>query len=294
MRSISQIYYPKSTQRRKDDDRAGGLTEKSGSPKSEAIEAWLTLYKRSGVDLSAISHVPRPTGYSKVLFDRVSREVRLLSQTGEPIEIWSAGSGYDFVSLRLKSEWNDLVDLTISDISPECIEYNRQLFAKFGLEANFVVGDIRSASYLKEFDVVTNTGLLEHFNRTEQEELIKCFSQSLKPGGVYLTLVPYSGAKVYNFCMNRSKKMGTWRYGPEEPISSLKYLETAEIILIEEFPVAATSQLHSMPAAFPVASKILRMVIPVIGALDLITEPILMRAISGYCLFGKFEKKKEI
>lgn len=222
----------------------------------------------------------------------MSEEIRRFSSTGRPVEIWSAGSGRDIVSLRLKSEWKDLVDLTISDVSPECIEYNRQLFAKFGLEASFVVGDLFSASYHEKFHVVTNTGLLEHFSRAEQEELMKRFTQSLKPGGVYLTLVPYSGARAYNFLMNRSKKLGTWKFGPEAPISSLKYLETDGVVLTEEFPVAAMNQLALMPTAFPSASKILRVVIRLTGALDMIAEPILIRAISGYCLFARFSKSE--
>lgn len=210
------------------------------------------------------------------------------------MRIWSAGSGNDFISLKLKSDWKTLIDLTISDISPECIEFNRQLFTNFGLEADFVVGDLFDSDYVEEFDIVTNTGLLEHFSRAEQEELLRRFSRSLKPGGVYLTLVPYSGARIYRLLMDRFKRKGIWMYGPEEPVSNLRYLETDEISLIEESQVAPINQLAMMTAVFPIAGRILGVAVTGISAFGKIAEPILIKTIGGYCLFGKFEKKRGV
>jgi len=144
--------------------------------------------------------------------------------------LWSAGSGIDHVSLKLKAIYGDSIEVSIFDISEDCISANRRAFEEDGLQADFEVGDLFKASYFGEFDVVFNTGLLEHFQIEDHQVLLRIFSDSLRPGGQYATYVPYAGGRLYNHCMERMKASGVWEFGPETPIATFRDLQSGECL----------------------------------------------------------------
>ena len=232
------------------------------------------------------------TEYQRVMFSELVREVTQRLGSSERVRLWSAGSGIDPTSLRLKKMFGNSVDVLLLDLSGRCVDINKQLFARAKLEAEFETGDVFESHHRDEFDVVFNTGLLEHFDLRDQERLFGIFSESLRVGGSYVTVTPSSGGKVYNFCRRRMMARGTWAFGPEVPVTTFRGLDSHRLVLIDEHPVAPLDQITIfIPQAFPLLrlpSKALRRT----GKLfSWIVDPILMRSIGGYCLFDKFVKR---
>ena len=230
--------------------------------------------------------------YNETFFRKIAEA---LARRNKPrLRLWSAGAGIDYVSLRLKAVYGDAVELTVFDVSEDCIETNRRVFEENGLRADFVAGDLFDIDYSEEFDIVFNTGLLEHYEKEEQEALLRAFSASLRPGGEYLTYVPYAGGRLYNHCMRRMKARGTWELGPEMPISTFKHLDGGGLTLVEEQPLDALHQLMFIRRAYPLLGMIC---IPVTLALPMMphfAESILMKSIKGYGLYGRFAKTGEL
>jgi SAM-dependent methyltransferase len=208
------------------------------------------------------------------------------------VPIWSPGSAIDTISCYLKRIRQASVRFTLQDISRECMAYNEMIFAHAGLEAEFIVGDLFDSEHHEEFDIVVNTGLLEHFTPKDQSKLLKIFSDALKPRGVYITATPYGGAKLYPHFKRRMESIGTWEVGPERPIMTLKDVESGDLVLMKEHQIAARDQLILVKGAYPALGRALQ---PFITALEMLPdrmEPPLIRIIGGYCLLDKFQKKR--
>jgi len=256
----------------------------------EAIKAWLLLYKNSEYELPNEFLFEELSSYNKSFLQRVCHEVDSRVKCGIPIRIWSAGSGIDPVSMKLKEIFRDKIELTILDVSPECIHMNEAAFEKRGLHADFVVGNLFEAKYEQRFDIVMNTGLLEHFSTHGQTDLLRIFSNSLKPGGVYLTYVPYAGGRLYKYCMERMIRIGNWKVGPEVPIETFREMNIEGLVLVEEYPLDALYQLAFLRGAFPILGILTLPVVMVITRLPSVFELPFLRLISGYGLFAEFRR----
>jgi hypothetical protein len=103
-----------------------------GTSASCATEGWKEYYR----DPTRLPDLTTPgklrtsqlMQYQRVLLRTVSEETEKTLQRKSKVRVWSAGSGIDMVSLMLKRAFGDRIDLTISDISEECMAANRRLF----------------------------------------------------------------------------------------------------------------------------------------------------------------------
>lgn len=259
-------------------------------------KSWIEYYKSGAVEknlrLSESFKPGRlPMEYQRYAFKRMCDEVesRLLYQ--ERVRIWSAGSGIDTVSLHLKARFGDSVELVLQDISEECVKANEIMYQDAGLGAVFIQGDILSSKFNDEYDIVVNTGLLEHFTPAEREQLLLSFSRSLKNGGIYLTLTPYQGGKIYAWCRDAIMRHGAWPYGPELSVWTLSGLKTDEIVLLDERQVAGLDQLVFIGAAFPLLGLVLSPLTRFLRRAHLLFEPIVLHTLGGYCIADTFVKK---
>ena len=84
------------------------------------------------------------------------------------------------------------------------------------------------------FDVVMSFGLLEHFNKKEQEKMMSEFKRVCKKDGITITMVPNKKATIYNILRIIGMKIKTWKYGHEEPLTyeDLKKLGHSDIFSI--------------------------------------------------------------
>lgn len=274
--------------------RSDDVSHKGGRPSPDTpADFWLQYYDRRESDLKDSREKASLTSYNIFMLEQLRREITLRRAKGAPIRIWSAGSGIDPVSLNLKAELGPAIDLTLMDISEHCVAANRRMFEERGLKADFVVGDLFDRRFENRFDIVVNTGLLEHFDKNQQRLLLRIFSDSLVDGGLYFTMVPFSGARIYTFCMRRMREMGTWELGPEIPMSTLSDIDpNGDLALISEFPVDAVSQLSFVGPAFPSLGPLMLPVVLLMTDMRVLFEPILKRVIGGYVLYGVFAKKE--
>lgn len=261
---------------------------------AEAKLAWIKLYRELKLDSSYVQCVPRLSRYQsfqRILINETLTAVDKRFRSAERVSVWSAGSGIDTISLYLKSVRGDSIELTVQDISPECISINKEMFSRCGLSVDFAVGDLFDSEYSEKFDIVINTGLLEHFGASDQSRLLGVFSDSLRPNGVYLTLTPFSGAKLYSICKKRMEAKGKWDVGPETPVMTLSGLESGDLVLTREYQAAARDQLMFVSDAFPMLGVLLYPLIRGLRTLPDGIEPLFVKLMGGYCLFSEFSKK---
>lgn len=139
--------------------------------------------------------------------------------------ILSSGAGQDIISFNLQKEFKNRLKITLLDISEDVLDWNKRLFFKHHLKAQFIKADIFQTPFEpNSFDVVFNTGVLEHFKREEQIKIVKETLRVLKSSGYFITANPSANGKLYNLGMKIAKKKGIWRFGNETPIKSLFFL----------------------------------------------------------------------
>jgi ubiquinone/menaquinone biosynthesis C-methylase UbiE len=269
----------------------GGHEKERSQRVSEVTDAWTRYYEQgNGVALGRQS-VELTMQYQRFLACKLVEEISHRLESKDSLFIWSAGSGVDKIALRVKALFRNSVKITLMDISDACMSANRTMFNRYGLDASFLVGDIFKERLEPRFDVIFNTGLLEHFQMPDQERLLTIFSRSLLPGGSYLTVTPWAGGKIYGYCKKRMMEKGMWPYGPEDAIGTLKTLDGSGLSLIEEYPIASLDQFEALiPCAFPIIGTLSRPAVHLAKRYPSFIEPILLRILGGYCLFDKFVK----
>jgi SAM-dependent methyltransferase len=263
------------------------------SERAEAESAWIELYRELNLrpeDFGSVPRLRKYTVYQRAMIEETLAEIDRRLKSGTTVSIWSAGSGIDTISLYLKSVHGKSTRFTLQDISQECMSFNKEIFSRSGLEAEFVVGDLFESKYHEEFDIVINTGLLEHFTAADQSRLLKVFSDALRPGGVYLTATPFTGAKLYSVFKKRMEAKGTWKVGPETPIPTLEGVDSGDLVLSREYQVAARDQLIFLRDAYPRLGRALQPFVTALRMLPNSIEPPIIKAIGGYCLLDKFSK----
>jgi SAM-dependent methyltransferase len=81
------------------------------------------------------------------------------------------------------------VEVAGVDLAPEAIESAEAAFAHYGLEGDFVLGDVRKLPFADEtFDFVYAGGVVEHF--LECDAAVAEMARVLRPGGRVLFTVP--------------------------------------------------------------------------------------------------------
>jgi len=267
-----------------------GMRDDREKQRGASMKAWLDYYNKGlgRTDVPSLKTLVL-SRFQEIIIDEISKEIERMASS-QPIRIWSAGSGQDIISLSLKSRFGERVDILIQDLSEDCIAFNRRMFAENGFEARFVAKDLFVTDPAAEFDIVFNTGLLEHFSTGDQKKLIAVFASGLRNGGIYLTATPSSRAKIYIRWKRRLEKKGVWKYGPETPILTLGGVEGGGLHLEGECDIDALSQLELIPGAFGVLGWLFKPVVILMIQMPRVSDGILLRIIGGYCILSRFVK----
>lgn len=193
------------------------MDESSDSVKS----TWKNFWK----DFSVSDKNFKLSKYRKILLKELKKE--LSENFGKDnIRILNAGCGIDPIPLYLMNHSN--TEFYLLDISKDCLDINKRFFVnKLSKEdlkkINFVEGDILKLEFPDGyFDIIYNTGVLEHFNEREKLKIASEFARTLKKGGILLTLNPSKKSKFYTYMKTYLEKIDEWGYGPEYPITSLE------------------------------------------------------------------------
>ncbi|WP_341479991.1 class I SAM-dependent methyltransferase [Paenibacillus dendrobii] len=134
--------------------------------------------------------------------------------------IVEAGSGTGKISLRLAMEG---AEVTLVDYAKQALDQSKLAFRMKNRMAQFVRSDIRSMPLEENaYEVCWNAGVLEHFSNEEKVNILREMARITKPGGQIVVLVPYSGCLPYRMGKAFAEQSGTWPYGVEMPVESLK------------------------------------------------------------------------
>lgn len=150
--------------------------------------------------------------------DEFQVELASLLNTYTVKTIAEIGCATGVTSLMLK----DSFDKTLLDINPGAIELARQLFDSYGKKAEFFVDDMFNMNFSNEsFELLFNSGVIEHFSYHERVKALQEYSRVLKPDGVMIIAFPNHYSFLYRIAYLILNWRGRWQYPKEYKIYDL-------------------------------------------------------------------------
>ncbi len=135
-------------------------------------------------------------------------------------KIIEAGSGTGKISRRLAAEG---ADVTLVDYSERALHNSRIAFRELKVPGTFVLSDIRRMGLPSDrYDLTWNAGVLEHFDFAEKVTILQEMARITRPDGLILVLTPCAACLPYRIGKEVAERTGTWMYGVENPVLSLK------------------------------------------------------------------------
>ena len=137
------------------------------------------------------------------------------------------------------------------------MKISRKLFLQNNLKATFEHASLFDMPFeSNKFDLVWNSGVIEHFDKNMQVRALQEMSRVCKIDGIMIILVPCSRAIFYRLGKWFEEKNDRWKWGVETPLSSFNVLSKLSGIKIEkEFSVGFCEQMRFM-YNFPFVGKI--------------------------------------
>jgi len=135
-------------------------------------------------------------------------------------KILEAGSGTGKISLHLAMAG---AQVTLVDYSEKALENSQVAFEQAKCKGIFVLSDIRRLQATgHQYDLTWNAGVIEHFTFDEKVTILTEMARATKKGGTIHVLTPYSKCLPYRIGKAFAEQQGTWMYGVEEPVTTLK------------------------------------------------------------------------
>jgi ubiquinone/menaquinone biosynthesis C-methylase UbiE len=141
---------------------------------------------------------------------------------------------------------------TLLDLSADAVDMARQVFEQLDLDGDFIVGDLFAMPFDDgTFDVVFNSGVLEHFRTSERRAALLEMSRVTAPGGLVVAAVPNHRSFPYRLAYLLRRATKRWPYPPEKKIRSLRdELRSVGLASVETRAIASDmrfSQLAALP-----------------------------------------------
>jgi 2-polyprenyl-3-methyl-5-hydroxy-6-metoxy-1,4-benzoquinol methylase len=144
-------------------------------------------------------------------------EDQLGSAEGKSILDAGCGTGLNSLPLAAKG-----AEVTLLDIAPEALKIAEVYYNELNLEAHYVSGSIFEMPFDDgQFDLVWNTGVIEHFEPKDRKMAVSEMLRVMKPSGFMITFNPNAAAPVYKKSKAKAEQRGTWDVGFELPIDTL-------------------------------------------------------------------------
>ncbi|HUT53004.1 MAG TPA: methyltransferase domain-containing protein [bacterium] len=155
------------------------------------------------------------------------------------------GCGTGKISLMLTQAG---AQCTLIDLAPNALELATKVYRGEGREAAFCLGDMFHLPFADaSFDVVWNTGVLEHFDEAGTAAGLAEMCRVCRPQGKVVAATPSSRALIYRLGKWWRMKKGTWPYGFERPIRTLRKAAPPGWRRVREYQIGTASQVHFWP-----------------------------------------------
>ena len=126
-----------------------------------------------------------------------------------------AGSGHGMTSLLL----DENVDKTLLDLELAPLLTAQRLFSHKRVQAVCAVGDALNMPFADHrFDLVFNSGVLEHFNFSMRQQALQEMLRVTVPGGIVVAAIPNHYSVPYRYSYTYLKKRGKWPYPDEHKL----------------------------------------------------------------------------
>jgi len=200
--------------------------------------------------------------------------------------VLEAGCGRAEVLKRMlrAGRWLAAVGL---DLSPKGLELASQDRPQ---NLHLVQGDLFHLPFLPNtFDLVYNSGVIEHFDDERLEDALRRMVAVAAPGGTVLAVVPNAACLWYRVAKAWLMRRGRWRFGFERYLSARAMRRLGKRVGLEQVRTRAL-------LLFPPACDGYRVLYPrwirrVLDVLEAVLEPITRRL--GYALVMIGTKKEE-
>ena len=144
----------------------------------------------------------------------------LLVHIGDPRgkRVIEVGSGSGFLSMALAERGAVVALLDISKVS---LQKAIRQFGAFGLPEpeSYRVDALENGLPDETYDIVWNSGVIEHFFDDGKKRLLREMLRITRPGGKVIVLVPNAWCWPFQMVQAWQKLRGTWAYGMEDDMS---------------------------------------------------------------------------
>ena len=198
-------------------------------------EIWINHIKNSTVE-DVIREYNTPAMFQKELITLINNE------SNDNKKIIEIGCELGVTSLLLA----DKFDKTLLDLNPLAIELTKKAHMKLEKKAQFIVANMFKMPIKdKEFDIVFNAGVIEHFNQAERMSAFKEYSRIMKDNGIMYIAFPNHYSFPYRLAYKIRKLLHKWPYPDEYKIYDLKVeIQGANLILEERMVLSKSSVMN--------------------------------------------------
>ena len=169
--------------------------------------------------------------------------------------VLEVGSGTGEISLALAQAGRQVTAL---DVSAESLAFTRDCAVELGVEIKTLQADATQPLPLPDnaVDCIWSSGLLEHFTPEERHVMLSDWRRVAR--SQVISLVPNAASVAYRAGKRLQERAGTWAYGLEVPIQTLRQeYADAGLRVTREFTIAPRHSLNFLPDRHPLRKALL-------------------------------------
>lgn len=198
-------------------------------------EIWTEHIKNTTID-DVLERYNNPAIFQIELVDLIEKE---LVDNKQIIEV---GCELGVTSMLLSNRF----DKTLLDLNPLAIELTKKVHFNLNKKANFIVADMfKMPIEDKQYDIIFNAGVIEHFNLEERTKALQEYARIMKDDGIMFIAFPNHYSLPYRLAYIIRKLLKKWIYPNEYKLYDLKYeIEKSNLILEERMTISKKSLMN--------------------------------------------------